>query len=65
MRDAIEKFRKKILPILLLLLIISLVLYAFFRIEVFGIIFWTLFSVYIVYFILSVIITFGNPKLLN
>jgi len=62
MKDAIEKFRKKILPILLLLLIISLVLYAFFRIEVFGIIFWTLFAVYIVYFILSVIITVGKPK---
>jgi len=61
LKTGLETTRKKIIPILLVLLVIFLALYAFYRTQVFGIIFWALFIAYIVYFFFAVVITVGKP----
>lgn len=61
LKTGLETSRKKIIPILLVLLIVFLALYALYGNIVFGIIFWTLFIAYIVYFFFAVVITVGKP----
>ncbi len=61
LKSGLEKTRKRVIPILLVLLVVFLALYTLYRTQIFGIIFWALFIAYLVYFFFAVVITVGKP----